>query len=71
MKISRLKKDVLFGISVAQGIKMTTTKDDMKVVRCILGRDENNVSGVLRFLGVASSPLNKAAKVGVLIELTR
>ena len=71
MKISRLKKDVTFGMSIAQDIKRNTSKDDMKIVRCILGRDESNVMGVLKFLGIFPSKLTKAVKVGILIELSR
>lgn len=71
MKISRLKKDVLFGMSIGQEIKRDTSRDDMKVARCILGRDENNVLGVLKFLNIFPSKINKAVKIGILIELNK
>jgi len=71
MKISRLKKDIIKGINMAKDIKMATTKDDMKIVRCILGQDERNVIQVIKFLGLFPPEWNKVIRLGMWLELTK
>jgi len=71
MKIAKLKKYVTLGMEFAKEIKRTTNRDDMKIVRCILGNNESNVMGVLKFLGIFPDQLNDVVKVGIFIELSK
>lgn len=71
MKIEKLQRDIMYGIDFARQIKLGVNRDDMQVVRCILGSDETNICGVLKFLGIFPKKLNKAIKVGIFIELSR
>ena len=71
MKIVKLAKDVNIGMEIGQDIKKNTSRDDLAVVRCILGNNESNITGVLRFLGIFPDKINRAIKVGIFIELNR
>jgi len=71
MKITKLSKDVTYGIEFAKAIKMTATREERKMVRCLLCRDVHNVSSTLRYLNVYPERLNKAVKKGIYIELCK
>jgi len=71
MKINRLRKDLEYGQWFGKAIKSTSSKDDMAVIRCILGKDLNNVPGVLKFIGDFPARYNKAIGTGILIELIK
>jgi hypothetical protein len=71
MKILKIARDVNAGMEIGQDIKKTTNRDDMRIVRCILGRDESNITGILKFLGIYPDKINRAIKVGIWIELNK
>jgi hypothetical protein len=71
MKISKLQKDIAFGIDFAEQIMLGINRDDRKVVRCILCGDCHNVTSVFKYLGIFPSRYNKAIQVGVFITLNR
>ena len=71
MKTSKLKKHIDLGIALAQDIKMANTKDDMKIIRCILGKDEKNVVAVINFLDLMPPEWNKAIRLGMYLELSK
>lgn len=77
MKASRIKKNIDIGLSIGRSIRKQTSKEDMKIVRCILCQNEKNMPRVFTFLGISSFigfdalELNKIILIGVFIELTR
>jgi len=71
MKISKLSKDVSYGITFAKSIKLTSNREEMKMVRCLLCGDIHNVSSMLRYLNVYPERINKAVKTGIYIELCK
>jgi len=71
MKTLKLHKDISYGIALAQDIKMANTKDDMKIIRCILGKDEKNVVAVINFLDLMPPEWNKAIRLGMYLELSK
>jgi len=71
MKIAKLQNDVATGISFAKAIRLTSTRDEMKIVRCILCQDIHNVHSALRYLNVFPERFNKAIQTGIYIELCK
>jgi len=71
MKLDKLSKDVAYGIEFAKAIKLTSDREEMKVVRCILCNDCHNVGRVLKYLGLMPERYNKAIQTGICIELAR
>ena len=71
MKTLKLHKDVSFGIEFAKAIRLTSTREEMKIVRCLLCGDIHNVSSTLRYLNVYPDRMNKAIKTGIYIELCK
>jgi len=71
MKTLRLQKDVTYGIEFAKAIRLTSNREEMKMVRCLLCGDIHNVSSMLRYLNVYPERLNKAIKTGIYIELCK
>lgn len=71
MKIARLSKDVNYGIEFGKAIKLTATRDEMKIVRCIICYDLHNVIRALKYLDVFPVRYNKAIQTGIYIELCK
>ena len=71
MKISKLQRDINYGMDFAEQIKLGINRDDMKVVRCILCGDCHNVTSVFKYLGIFPARYNKAIQTGIFIELNR
>jgi len=71
MKIDRLQRDILYGIDFALQIKFTTSRNEMKVVRCILCSDIHNLTKVFKYLGSFPDRYNKAVQTGIFIELNK
>ena len=71
MKTLKLQKDVTYGIEFAKAIKLTSTREERKMVRCLLCGDIHNVTSTLRYLNVYPERINKAVKTGIYIELCK
>lgn len=71
MKISSIKKYIETGMEIGRDIRKNTSKNDMKIVRCILGNDEKNLGRVMQFLGLFLCDENKVVRLGIWIELHR
>jgi len=71
MKTLRLQKDVTYGIEFAKAIKLTSTREERKMVRCLLCGDIHNVASTLKYLNVYPERINKAVKTGIYIELCK
>lgn len=71
MKISKLKKDVDFGREFAREIKKSATREDMKIIRCILCNDFHNIPGIIKFTGMVPERFNQAVSVGIFIEMIK
>jgi type VI protein secretion system component VasF len=71
MKTLKLHRDVSYGIEFAKAIRLTSTREEMKMVRCLLCGDIHNVESTLKYLNVSPERINKAVKTGIYIELCR
>ena len=71
MKVTKLAEDVEYGIGFAKCIKLTSNREEMKIIRCILCNDIHNVSSVLKYLGIFPEKWNKAIQTGIYIELSK
>ena len=63
-------RDFNKGLMIGQEIKNTVSRDDMKMVRCIMGYDPHGIPGVIRFLGM-SIGINREIRLGMWIELKK
>lgn len=66
--MSRKMTDFNRGVNFGKHIKELCSKDEMKIIRCLLGQDEHNVFAVLRFLNLDMMP-NKEVRLGMWIAL--
>jgi len=68
--MSRKMKDFNRGLCLGNVIRGLCSKDDMKVIRCILGNIPENVPAVLRYLSCDNIPTpSKECMLGVWIVL--
>lgn len=71
MKPCKLQKDIDYGTCFAKAIKLTLSREERKIVRCILCCDIHNISKVFKYLGVFPDRYNKPIQTGVFIELMK
>lgn len=71
MKISRLCRDINYGIDFANQLKLGVNREDMQICRCILCGDIHNLSSIFKYLGIFPARYNKAIQTGIFIELNK
>lgn len=71
MKISKLQKDIDYGMNFARAIRLTSTREEMRIVRCILCQDVHNVCAAMKYLNVVPERYNKPIQLGIFLGLTK